>query len=206
MMGGITAFGLFAVTAMLVYYALEERSPWFILAFAMACGLGSVYGFLQGAWPFGIVEAIWAFGAVRRWLHTWQSCSVYGMLAWPFRIVNSYPKIIPYQPLSHIMCDLRARFNGPSAAGTETTRTNASAMAATRMILFMNENYGYWRVDLKKIQGRREPMGEPARSVAVMNSLPVLLGLSIAITGRAGPDCWKRSSTCELPHCYWQPS
>ena len=60
-------FGLFAVTMMLVTYALEDRSAWFILAFAAACVLGSVYGFLQGAWPFGIVEAIWALVALRRW-------------------------------------------------------------------------------------------------------------------------------------------
>jgi hypothetical protein len=66
-MGGLTAFGLFAVTAMLVTYALEDRSAWFILAFAGACALGSVYGFLQGAWPFGLVEAIWVLVAVRRW-------------------------------------------------------------------------------------------------------------------------------------------
>ena len=52
-------FGLFAVTAMLVCYAFEARSSWFILAFAVACWLGSAYGFLQGAWPFGLVEAIW---------------------------------------------------------------------------------------------------------------------------------------------------
>jgi hypothetical protein len=51
-MDALTAFGLFAVTAMLVCYACEDRSPWFILAFAVACLLGSVYGFLQGAWPF----------------------------------------------------------------------------------------------------------------------------------------------------------
>jgi hypothetical protein len=63
----LTWFGLFAVTAMLVCYALEQRSPWFILAFAGACGLGSIYGFLQGAWPFGLVEAIWSVVAVRRW-------------------------------------------------------------------------------------------------------------------------------------------
>jgi len=63
----LTAFGLFAITAMLVFYALESRSPWFILAFAGACALGSVYGFLQGAWPFGIVEAIWSLVAVQRW-------------------------------------------------------------------------------------------------------------------------------------------
>jgi len=67
MLDPLTAFGLFAVTAMLVCYALEDRSPWFILAFAGACALGSAYGFLQGAWPFGVVEAIWAVVAVRRW-------------------------------------------------------------------------------------------------------------------------------------------
>jgi hypothetical protein len=63
----LTAFGLFAVTAMLVTYALENRSHWFILAFAGACVLGSIYGFLQGAWPFGLVEAVWAIVAVYRW-------------------------------------------------------------------------------------------------------------------------------------------
>ena len=62
----LTLFGLVAVTAMLVCYALEPRSPWFILAFAAACWLGSVYGFLQGAWPFGVVEAIWGGVAMRR--------------------------------------------------------------------------------------------------------------------------------------------
>ena len=66
----LTAFGLFAVTAMLIFYALEKRSPWFIFGFAIACALGSIYGFLQGAWPFGIVEAIWSLVALRRW---WQA-------------------------------------------------------------------------------------------------------------------------------------
>jgi hypothetical protein len=66
-MDSLTIFGLIAVTAMLVCYALEARSPWFILAFAFACALGSVYGFLQGAWPFGAVEAIWSLVAARRW-------------------------------------------------------------------------------------------------------------------------------------------
>jgi len=66
-MDTLTGFGLFAVTAMLVTYALEERHQAFILAFAGACALGSIYGFLQGAWPFGVVEAIWALVAVHRW-------------------------------------------------------------------------------------------------------------------------------------------
>jgi hypothetical protein len=66
-LNALTAFGLAAVTAMLVTYALEKRSPWFILAFAGACVLGAVYGFLAGAWPFGIVESVWALIALVRW-------------------------------------------------------------------------------------------------------------------------------------------
>jgi len=66
-MDALTAFGLFAVTTMLVFYALEDRSPWYVLAFAGGCALASIYGFLQGAWPFGLIEAVWTLIAVRRW-------------------------------------------------------------------------------------------------------------------------------------------
>ncbi|MEI9804671.1 MAG: hypothetical protein WDN48_09725 [Pseudolabrys sp.] len=66
-MDPLSLFGLFAVSAMLVFYALEDRSAWCVLGFAAACALGSIYGFLQGAWPFGLVEAIWAVVAVWRW-------------------------------------------------------------------------------------------------------------------------------------------
>ena len=66
-MNPLTIFGLFAVTAMLVFYALEKRSRWYILAFAGSCMLGSAYGFLQGAWPFGLIEAIWSVVAIHRW-------------------------------------------------------------------------------------------------------------------------------------------
>lgn len=63
----LTIFGFFAVTAMVVCYALESRSPAFTLAFAGACVLGSIYGFLQGAWPFGAVELVWSGIALYRW-------------------------------------------------------------------------------------------------------------------------------------------
>lgn len=66
-MDALTAFGLFAVTAMLVFYALESRGAVFTLGFAGACALGSLYGFLQGAWPFGLVEAAWAIVALNKW-------------------------------------------------------------------------------------------------------------------------------------------
>ena len=66
-MDPLTLFGLFAVTAMLICYAFERRSRWFILAFAVSCALASAYGFLQGAWPFGLVEGAWSLVALRRW-------------------------------------------------------------------------------------------------------------------------------------------
>jgi len=67
MMEWLSAFGLVAVAAMLAFYAWEDRGPAYILAFAGACTMASVYGFLQGAWPFGLVEAVWAGVAVERW-------------------------------------------------------------------------------------------------------------------------------------------
>lgn len=66
-MDALTWFGLVAVSAMLICYACEKQSRWWILGFAAACLLGSAYGFLQGAWPFGVVEGIWAVVAARRW-------------------------------------------------------------------------------------------------------------------------------------------
>ena len=67
-MDALTWIGLLALSFTLVCYALESRSHWWTLGFAAGCVLGSIYGFLQGAWPFGLVEAIWAVVALRRWL------------------------------------------------------------------------------------------------------------------------------------------
>jgi hypothetical protein len=69
----LNIFGLVSVSAMMIFYALEKRSRWFILAFAGSCVLASVYGFLQGAWPFGLVEAVWSLVAVQRW---WKAVRV----------------------------------------------------------------------------------------------------------------------------------
>jgi hypothetical protein len=62
----LTAFGVTALTFMMVMYALERRHVGFVLAFAFGCALASVYGFLSGAWPFGVVEALWALVALDR--------------------------------------------------------------------------------------------------------------------------------------------
>lgn len=62
----VTVYGVAAVTFMMVMYALEARGPQFIALFALGCALSSLYGFLSGAWPFGVVEAIWCVIAVQR--------------------------------------------------------------------------------------------------------------------------------------------
>jgi hypothetical protein len=66
-MDKLTLFGLVAVSLMLLFYAQEDRSPWCALGFAESCVLGSTYGFLQGAWPFGLVQRVWSLVALRRW-------------------------------------------------------------------------------------------------------------------------------------------
>jgi hypothetical protein len=66
MMDWVTAFGVVSLTFMMVMYALERRGRRFVLAFAVGCALSSAYGFLAGAWPFGVVEAIWCVVALRR--------------------------------------------------------------------------------------------------------------------------------------------
>ncbi len=63
----ITVFGVLVLTFMMTMYALEARGPWFVLAFAVGCVMSSAYGFLAGAWPFGVVELVWAVVALRRW-------------------------------------------------------------------------------------------------------------------------------------------
>ena len=66
----ITLYGVVAVSFMMLMYALEKRARGFIVAFALGCVLSSVYGFLSGAWPFGVVEALWSLVAMRRFGHT----------------------------------------------------------------------------------------------------------------------------------------
>jgi hypothetical protein len=63
----LTIFGVVVLTFMMAMYALERRDARFVLAFALGCGLSSVYGFLSGAWPFGVVESIWTVIAIHRY-------------------------------------------------------------------------------------------------------------------------------------------
>ena len=65
----ITVYGVVAVSFMMLMYALERRGRYFVAAFALGCVLSSIYGFLSGAWPFGVVEAIWSIIALRRFRH-----------------------------------------------------------------------------------------------------------------------------------------
>jgi hypothetical protein len=63
----LTVFGVCALTFMMIMYAVERRAPTFIFGFAVGCAMASVYGFLSGAWPFGVVEGIWCLVALRRY-------------------------------------------------------------------------------------------------------------------------------------------
>ena len=67
-MDAATLFGLFAVSFMLLCYMMEDRAPYWTLLFALGCLMGSAYGFLQGAWPFGLVELAWFVVALRKWV------------------------------------------------------------------------------------------------------------------------------------------
>jgi len=63
----IEIFGLCAVSAMMITYALEERSPAFILGFAASCAAAALYASLIASWPFAAVESLWSVVALRRW-------------------------------------------------------------------------------------------------------------------------------------------
>jgi hypothetical protein len=74
----VTIYGVCALTFMMLMYALERRGRAFVLAFALGCALSSSYGFLSGAWPFGVVEAIWAVIALRRYLSAGRPAEAVG--------------------------------------------------------------------------------------------------------------------------------
>ena len=65
-MNAVTIYGVIALTFMMLMYALESRGRRFVALFALGCVLSSIYGFASGAWPFGVVEAVWSRIAERR--------------------------------------------------------------------------------------------------------------------------------------------
>ena len=67
-MNALTLYGAAAVTFMMLMYALEKRGHVFVALFAAGCLLSSAYGFLSGAWPFGVVELIWSGTALNRYV------------------------------------------------------------------------------------------------------------------------------------------
>ncbi len=66
-MSVLTAFGVVALTAMMVFYWLEPRRIGYTFAFGVACLAASAYGWIAGTWPFGVVEMVWAAVAFARW-------------------------------------------------------------------------------------------------------------------------------------------
>lgn len=71
----LTVFGAFIVTLMMIFYALEQKSPWFTFAFGLACFGSATYGWLAGTWPFGVVESIWGVVAFRKWFQLRRASS-----------------------------------------------------------------------------------------------------------------------------------
>ncbi len=71
----VTIYGVVAVSFMMLMYAFESRGPGFIVAFAVGCAMSSLYGFLSGAWPFGVVEGIWCVIAADRALKAYKSAA-----------------------------------------------------------------------------------------------------------------------------------
>lgn len=73
-MSFLTVYGASVVTLMMVFYALEQKSSWFTLAFGISCIGSAIYGFLAGTWPFGIVESVWSLIAFRKWYFIQKTC------------------------------------------------------------------------------------------------------------------------------------
>jgi hypothetical protein len=109
----LTAFGAAAVTFMMLMYALEHRGPRFVLAFACGCALSSIYGFLAGTWPFGVVEAIWSVIALRRYRDLRSNARV-----------SSPSSRDPENPPLHVETSDHARQGPPTAAQRPPMITN----------------------------------------------------------------------------------
>lgn len=115
-MDALTLFGVVAVTSMLIFYAVEHRGPVFILCFAASCAASSAYGFLQGAWPFGIVEGIWTFVALQRWRQTATTAGPMAVAGVPIAC-----DMTAFTPAERLRYDaLRARVLGALSNATVT--------------------------------------------------------------------------------------
>jgi hypothetical protein len=67
-MNWLAAFGLLAATGILVWCTFWSRSPFIALAVVAMCVLASITRFMHDAWLLGVMEAVWAVIAIRRWL------------------------------------------------------------------------------------------------------------------------------------------
>ena len=63
----VELLGLVAISIMVISYALERYSSFFIATFALGCVLAAVYAYHLGSYPFLIAESIWAAIAFARW-------------------------------------------------------------------------------------------------------------------------------------------
>lgn len=64
----IEIFGAIAVSSMVICYALEKKSHYFVLGFSISCSAAALYAFLIQSWPFAVIEMVWSIIAARRWI------------------------------------------------------------------------------------------------------------------------------------------
>ena len=164
-MSALTIFGATVVTAMLVFYALEDRAPVFVLLFAGTCLASSAYGFLQGAWPIGIIEAIWTGVAVQRWrVRTRRAGFVAGT---GHRIV---------QPAVPVACDMTA-FSMDERQRYQTLRTKV--MNAIEEVLETPSGF-------RGRVGQSVQPGEIAEWMSLERRCCPFLDLGLCLTGDRG--------------------
>ena len=60
-------FGFLTAVLTLLFWMHQGESRSCILALAVCLAAMTVYAFLQGAWPMGMIESVWCAAAVRRW-------------------------------------------------------------------------------------------------------------------------------------------
>ena len=64
----LNIFGALILLFMMIFYILEQKSRSYTLAFGVACLGSSLYGWLAGTWPFGVIELAWGIFAFNKWI------------------------------------------------------------------------------------------------------------------------------------------
>jgi hypothetical protein len=67
-MDGTMVFGVLSAGMCAACYFQRHKGPVAMLTFAVSLAATGVYGFMEGAWPLGLLETAWAMDAARKGL------------------------------------------------------------------------------------------------------------------------------------------